>query len=70
MWWIVLTVVVAFFSARIEAQNIIQGADGRVIVVVGPCSIHDPEVAIDYAERLRELIPELTGLLVIMRAYL
>lgn len=57
-------------SGREAAHNVIQGSDKRVLVVVGPCSIHDTDLAIDYATRLNALIPELDGLLVIMRAYL
>lgn len=56
-------------KGRVEAHNVIQGTDGRVLVVVGPCSIHSTELAIDYAGRLKALIPELDGLVVIMRAY-
>ena len=40
------------------------------MVIVGPCSIHDPEQAKEYALKLKEIIPELDGLLIIMRAYL
>ncbi|KAG8964459.1 hypothetical protein FRC03_001775 [Tulasnella sp. 419] len=56
-------------AARQAAAKIIQGRDERVLVIVGPCSIHDPNQAIEYAHKLKELIPELEGLHVIMRAY-
>ncbi|EJD04911.1 3-deoxy-7-phosphoheptulonate synthase [Fomitiporia mediterranea MF3/22] len=55
--------------ARFAASQIIAGKDDRVIVVVGPCSIHSPEQAIEYARMLKEDIPKWDGLLIIMRAY-
>lgn len=46
------------------------GEDDRIVVVVGPCSIHDPVAAIDYAQRLKEVADELgDDLIVIMRTY-
>ncbi|KAJ5856646.1 uncharacterized protein N7529_010590 [Penicillium soppii] len=58
-------------NSRIEARDIIRQNDDRLLVLVGPCSIHDPESAIDYATRLRELSDELrTDLCIVMRAYL
>jgi 3-deoxy-7-phosphoheptulonate synthase len=57
-------------QARREIAGILTGTDDRLLVVVGPCSIHDPEAAIEYAERLREaakLHPD--TLLVAMRVY-
>ncbi|KLO07036.1 3-deoxy-7-phosphoheptulonate synthase [Schizopora paradoxa] len=56
-------------QARFAASRIIAGEDDRVIVIVGPCSIHSPEQAIEYAKMLREDIPRWDGLLIIMRAY-
>lgn len=57
-------------SARDHISNILQGTDPRVLVIVGPCSIHDPESAIEYAERLCELRDKLSDkLFVVMRAY-
>ena len=56
--------------ARRDIAGIIAGRDDRLLVVVGPCSIHDPEAALDYARRLREaaeLHP--AQLLVVMRVY-
>ncbi|CAE7726454.1 Phospho-2-dehydro-3-deoxyheptonate aldolase [Symbiodinium microadriaticum] len=58
-------------ESRAEAAAILQGEDDRLIAVVGPCSIHDPEAARDYARRLREVKKELEDdLLIIMRTYL
>ena len=55
---------------RHALQSILDGRDQRLFVVVGPCSIHDPVAAIDYARRLRGLAEEVSQtLLVIMRVY-
>ncbi|TDL26789.1 3-deoxy-7-phosphoheptulonate synthase [Rickenella mellea] len=56
-------------QARYAASRIIAGEDDRVIVVVGPCSIHNPDQAIEYAKLLKEQVPKWEGLLIIMRAY-
>ncbi|KAL5525092.1 hypothetical protein ACEPAF_8961 [Sanghuangporus sanghuang] len=56
--------------ARFAASRIIAGEDERIIVVVGPCSIHCPQQAIEYAKMLKEDIPKWDGLLIIMRSYL
>ena len=40
------------YDARQTAHRILHGADDRLIVVVGPCSIHDVDAAMDYARRL------------------
>lgn len=41
--------------ARHSAHDIIHGKDDRLLVIVGPCSIHDPVAAEEYAEKLSEL---------------
>ncbi|HUS25326.1 MAG TPA: 3-deoxy-7-phosphoheptulonate synthase [Candidatus Binatia bacterium] len=57
-------------EARTAVQNVLRGADDRLLVVVGPCSIHDPAAALEYAERLRALRPSLEReLLLVMRVY-
>lgn len=57
-------------SVRKTAENIISGHDDRLLVVVGPCSIHDPKAAIEYAERLKKQIEHFEkDLLIIMRVY-
>jgi 3-deoxy-7-phosphoheptulonate synthase len=57
-------------QTRREVAAIVTGADDRLLVVVGPCSIHDPEAALDYAKRLRELVSIHVGeLLLVMRVY-
>lgn len=56
--------------SRREVEAIITGQDDRLLVVVGPCSIHDPEAALDYAQRLRDVAPIYArDLLVVMRVY-
>ncbi len=57
-------------SARFAAARILAGHDDRLVVVVGPCSIHSPQQAIEYAELLKSKMPEWNNLLIIMRAYL
>ncbi|MBS3847704.1 3-deoxy-7-phosphoheptulonate synthase [Devosia sp. BSSL-BM10] len=57
-------------SARHAFHNILTGADDRLAVVVGPCSIHDPAAALDYAKRLSALRDTLGDRLeIIMRVY-
>ena len=56
--------------ARATVANILQGQDPRLLVVVGPCSIHDIAAAKDYAQRLKALADELTDqLFIVMRVY-
>jgi 3-deoxy-7-phosphoheptulonate synthase len=57
-------------QARDEIESAILGRDWRQLVVVGPCSIHDPEAALEYAERLLRLRERLRDqLIVVMRVY-
>lgn len=58
------------FRARNDASSILRGEDDRLLVVVGPCSIHDPKAAIEYGERLRPLIDRFRDeLQIVMRVY-
>lgn len=57
-------------SARFAAARINAGKDDRLIVVVGPCSIHSTAQAIEYAHLLKQKMPEWPNLLIVMRAYL
>ncbi len=41
------------FEAREAIHRILHGEDDRIVVVIGPCSIHDPQAALDYARRLK-----------------
>lgn len=55
---------------REEARAILRGEDDRLLVIAGPCSIHDPESAMDYARRLAALSREVADrYLVVMRVY-
>ncbi len=55
---------------RKSLKNILDGEDDRLLVVVGPCSIHDPVAARDYAHRLKKLCELLCDeLLIVMRVY-
>jgi 3-deoxy-7-phosphoheptulonate synthase len=55
---------------REQARAIIRGEDDRLLVVVGPCSIHDPVAALDYARRLAALSREVADrIFVVMRVY-
>lgn len=58
-------------NGRRDAANIIMGRNDRLLVIVGPCSIHDPEMAHEYAKRLKVLSEKLQeDLCIVMRAYL
>jgi 3-deoxy-7-phosphoheptulonate synthase len=57
-------------TARDEVARIVNGQDDRLIVIVGPCSIHDPRAGLDYARRLRQLADRLAAeLRIVMRVY-
>ena len=58
------------YRARQDIQAVLEGRDPRQLVIVGPCSIHDPGAALDYAARLlllRERVQD--ALVVVMRVY-
>ena len=56
-------------DARHEIERILEGGSGRKLVVVGPCSIHDPAAALDYAGRLKSVADRCDKLLIVMRTY-
>src|SRR5947207_9928916 len=57
-------------QGRNAIQRILRKEDHRLLVIVGPCSIHDPEAALEYAGRLYDLRQELADrLCVVMRVY-
>ncbi|WP_421724298.1 3-deoxy-7-phosphoheptulonate synthase [Bauldia sp.] len=57
-------------GCRAAIHRILAGADDRLIVVIGPCSIHDPDAARDYARRLAEVRARLSDRLeIVMRVY-
>ena len=52
-------------------QNILAGTDPRLLVIVGPCSIHDPQAALEYAEKLKQLQSQVSDqIFLVMRAYI
>lgn len=58
-------------KARKECVQVLKGNDSRLLVFVGPCSIHDPESALEYGHKLKKLSDELQNeLVIIMRAYI
>ena len=57
-------------EARGRISDIVHGKDDRLVVIVGPCSVHDPEAALDYAQRLMTLRDQHTDeLFIVMRTY-
>jgi 3-deoxy-7-phosphoheptulonate synthase len=57
-------------TSRDALADVLDGRDDRVVVVVGPCSVHDTDAALEYACRLEELARELReDLIVVMRVY-
>lgn len=58
------------YNTRHQIQQILQGNDDRLLVVVGPCSVHDPQAACEYAHNLKQVRDELVDdLLIVMRVY-
>ena len=56
--------------SRDEIRACLYGQDDRLLVIVGPCSVHDPTAALDYARRLAALKADLDDhLLIVMRVY-
>ena len=57
-------------EGRLAVENILDRKDHRFMVVVGPCSIHDPVAALDYAQRLKRLADDVSDTLyLVMRVY-
>ena len=56
---------------RQTVQNILNGTDKRLMVITGPCSIHDPVAVLEYAEKLLELQAQVSDqIFLVMRAYI
>jgi 3-deoxy-7-phosphoheptulonate synthase len=65
-----LTATRVVTAARNAIHAILHGSDDRLLVIVGPCSVHDPEAAVDYAGRLAVLREQLADRLeIVMRVY-
>ncbi|HEU4946622.1 MAG TPA: 3-deoxy-7-phosphoheptulonate synthase [Kribbella sp.] len=57
-------------AGREAVADVLNGTDDRLLVVVGPCSVHDAKAALEYATRLKQAADRLSdGLLVVMRVY-
>ena len=55
---------------RAEVRAVLDGTDDRLLVITGPCSVHDPKAALDYARRLVKIREQHSGeLLIVMRVY-
>ena len=58
------------FETRSQIRDVLRGRDPRLLVIIGPCSIHDTKAALVYAERLREQAERFSDdLLIVMRVY-
>lgn len=57
-------------KSRNQIKQILTGEDNRLMVITGPCSIHDPKAALDYAQRLAELSEHISETIFpVMRVY-
>jgi len=56
-------------KSRNDISNILNGSDKRLLVIVGPCSIHSYDLAIEYAKKLKEQINSNPNLYIVMRVY-
>ena len=58
------------WGGRAAIERVLEGKDDRLVVVVGPCSIHDPEAGLEYARRLQNIQREFASdLCIVMRVY-
>jgi 3-deoxy-7-phosphoheptulonate synthase len=57
-------------NSRAAIEDILKGCDRRLIAIVGPCSIHNPEMAVEYARQLKKVADEVSDrIVVVMRVY-
>ncbi len=56
-------------ESRRAVEAVLNGTDNRLLLVMGPCSIHSPEEALDYGRRLQARAASCPGLLLVMRLY-
>src|SRR2546427_4034344 len=58
------------YNTRQAIHRLLHGSDDRVLVIIGPCSMHDPKAGLEYARRLVEMKKELErDLVIVMRVY-
>ena len=68
-------VAISDFSSKVVAESretvskIIDGQDKRILLITGPCSIHDVDAGLEYASRLTELSKEVKNFYIVMRVY-
>ena len=48
-------IIQSVFDSRDRVSKILHKKDDRLLIIIGPCSIHDPEAAMDYAEKLQQV---------------
>ena len=64
------TATATIFNTRNAIHHILHDQDDRLLVIIGPCSIHDPKAALEYAAKLRQISERLQeDLLIVMRVY-
>ncbi|MCF7821375.1 MAG: 3-deoxy-7-phosphoheptulonate synthase [Mariprofundaceae bacterium] len=64
------TAAEAIYQTRHAIHQILHGEDDRLLVIIGPCSIHNPDAALEYARRVKSMREELGDeLLIVMRVY-
>ena len=64
------TIIENVLNSRNAIKKILEGEDSRILMIVGPCSIHDPKAALEYAKRLKNLADEVSEtVLIVMRVY-
>src|ERR671912_868729 len=64
------TASIRVYDTRRAIEAILDGKDARLLVVVGPCSVHDTKAALEYATKLKPIADALSGaLLLVMRVY-
>ena len=64
------TIIENVLNSRNAIKKILEGEDSRILMIVGPCSIHDPQAALEYAKRLKNLADEVSEtVLIVMRVY-
>ncbi len=67
---VTVTASATTFDARQSIHNVLHGSDDRLLVIIGPCSIHDAKAAREYAEYLTNVRDQLKGqLIIVMRVY-
>ena len=65
------TLAMQIATQRQTIQNILEGKDRRLMVITGPCSIHDPVAALEYAEKLKKIQAQVQDqIFLVMRAYI